>query len=116
MKIDGKSLWVHRVAYEIFNETTIPDGLTVDHLCFNKLCINPKHLEAVTLEENNRRWYSKFLKDNPNFPCGHPRSGDIVIYKNKTYKSGTIKYQKRCEKCWKEYQREYHKDYNAKTE
>lgn len=33
----------------------IPDGLELDHLCFNTLCVNPNHLEPVTRQENMRR-------------------------------------------------------------
>lgn len=33
----------------------IPAGLHIDHLCRNKACCNPTHLEAVTQQENNRR-------------------------------------------------------------
>lgn len=33
----------------------IPQGLTIDHLCFNKGCVNPWHLEAVSIGENVRR-------------------------------------------------------------
>lgn len=44
----------HRRAYEIANGA-IPEGLTVDHLCFNPACCNPAHMEVVTLAENLRR-------------------------------------------------------------
>ena len=52
---DGnKYVQVHRYAYQKL-KGVIPNGLQVDHLCFNKLCINPAHLEAVTPRENLRR-------------------------------------------------------------
>jgi hypothetical protein len=41
----------HRWAYEHF-VGPIPDGLTIDHLCRNKACVNPTHLEPVTLRVN----------------------------------------------------------------
>lgn len=44
----------HRWAYEHFIGP-IPDGLTIDHLCLNKSCVNPHHLEPVTNAENQRR-------------------------------------------------------------
>ena len=44
----------HRYAYEQA-KGKIPDGLTIDHLCKQKLCVNPDHLEAVTRWENVRR-------------------------------------------------------------
>lgn len=44
----------HRVAYEA-ERGPIPPGLTIDHLCRNKACCNPDHLEPVTFAENTRR-------------------------------------------------------------
>ncbi len=50
----GKVEFVHRVAYEMF-KGPIPEGLEIDHLCSNRACFNPDHLEAVSRTENNRR-------------------------------------------------------------
>ena len=44
----------HRVFYELF-VGSIPEGLTIDHLCRTTLCVNPDHLEPVTQAANNRR-------------------------------------------------------------
>ena len=55
MWFDGKPRRPHRVAYLLL-VGEIPDGLTIDHLCRNKLCVNPAHMEPVTSAENKRRW------------------------------------------------------------
>jgi hypothetical protein len=47
----GKAGLAHRALYECF-AGPIPDGLTIDHLCRNRRCVNPGHLEAVSMREN----------------------------------------------------------------
>lgn len=61
VRINGKpySFWVHRAAYEIFTGKSIPDNMTLDHLCCVRHCISPKHLEPVSNTENLRR---KFIR------------------------------------------------------
>lgn len=52
--IDGQQVYVHRWTYErIYGP--IPDGLEIDHLCRNRACVRPSHLEAVTHRVNTLR-------------------------------------------------------------
>ncbi len=69
--VEGVSHLAHRVAYEVL-VGPIPEGLTIDHLCFNKLCVNPAHLEPVTRRENIRRAYE--LSKPTHCPQGHEYS------------------------------------------
>ena len=50
----GKRMLAHRFAYELLVEP-IPDGLQIDHLCRNRACCNPTHLEPVTAQVNQLR-------------------------------------------------------------
>lgn len=52
--IGGRKTTAHRIAFEA-TKGPIADGLEIDHLCGDPLCINPAHLEAVSHAENVRR-------------------------------------------------------------
>ena len=63
----------HRASYE-HSIGTIPDGLVLDHLCRNPLCINPSHLEPVSNRTNILRGRSPFALNAAKTHCkrGHP--------------------------------------------
>lgn len=51
VRFGGKTHTAHRLAYELTNGP-VPKGMELDHLCRNRLCIDPTHLEPVTRREN----------------------------------------------------------------
>jgi hypothetical protein len=71
--------YVHRLAWELLRGP-IPEGMTVDHLCRNRVCVRPDHLELVTRAENIRR-------ENAARKCcprGHVYDdANTYLYKNK---------------------------------
>lgn len=72
VKLDGKAAMAYRVTYEILHRG-IPAGRHIDHLCRVPRCVNPRHLQPVTLAENARRQVDA-SRQEPIFRCGHPRT------------------------------------------
>lgn len=64
MTLDYGTVAVHIVAYQLL-VGPVPNGLELDHLCFNKACWNPTHLEPVTRSENLRRAFAHKPRPKP---------------------------------------------------
>jgi hypothetical protein len=70
---EGRIWLAHRLVWTML-VGPILDDLVLDHLCRNTICVNPDHLEVVTLAENKRRGYSKAAINARKTHCkkGHP--------------------------------------------
>lgn len=70
---NGHTLPAHRVVYEIL-VGPVPFGLTLDHLCRNRRCVRPSHLEPVSNRENILRGEGVAAQASrrTHAPCGHP--------------------------------------------
>src|ERR1035437_3014013 len=72
-KLSGRMVRAHRFAYEQA-KGPIPHGLTLDHLCRVRCCVNPAHLEVVTVRENTLRGNGPAGRNARKTHCkqGHP--------------------------------------------
>ncbi len=73
--VDGKLRPAHCVSYEL-EHGPIPEGLEINHLCRNRACVNPEHLEAVSHRVNIQ--YSKGTTAT-HWGCGHERNESNTI-------------------------------------
>ena len=90
--INRKTFLAHRISY-ILHKGTIPNGLVVNHLCRNRKCVNPNHLEVITLKENILKGFSIPAINSRKTHCirGHPLIGDNLYI--------TPKGRRQCKEC-----------------
>lgn len=79
--IKGKLVYLHRLMYETFNGK-IPKGLVLDHLCKERSCCNPNHLEPVTQKINTIRGNTGLHnKIKTHCPAGHEYTIENILYR-----------------------------------
>lgn len=106
--IDGKTgLYAHRVSYEAF-VGPIPDGLHIDHLCRNRACCNPEHLEPVTPQINSLRGigFPATNAKKTECPQGHPYDDENTYF---------WRNRRGCRTCRAEHMRAYCERQQAKS-
>ena len=101
----------HRFSYETV-KGRIPNGLEIDHLCRNRKCVNPEHLEAVTHKENARRGETGIITGTRNrakisCPRGHLYEGKNLYV--------TPKGERVCRACNREQAVKYYWENQLKT-
>lgn len=74
-KLDRRMALAHRVSF-LFSLGSIPPGMTIDHLCRNRACVRPDHLEVVTRKVNSLRGIGPTAVNARKTVCnsGHPFS------------------------------------------
>ena len=98
----GSNVLAHRFSYERLIGP-IPTALTLDHLCRKRLCVNPSHLEPMTLRQNILRGVGITARLARLTHChlGHPFDlFNTHVYRNKRY----------CRACRQERKRKYRKN------
>ena len=99
----NRKVWrAHRYFYSMV-KGAIPEGLVLDHLCRNRACVNPDHLEPVTQSTNAKRGDTSNNGANHRVKThcakGHPYSGDNLFISTKP----NGKSQRRCRACSREW-------------
>lgn len=75
-----RDLLAHRVAYELM-VGEIPAGMTVDHACRVRCCVNPEHLRLMTAAENALSGNGVMARNKRKTSCkrGHPLTGINLV-------------------------------------
>lgn len=102
VRSNRRHLRTHRVAY-LHLVGHVPEGLVIDHLCRERLCCNPEHLEAVTPEENYRRGSGAGVVNAAKTHC--PKGHEYSPGNTGQYKRASGSTYRRCLTCARNHMR-----------
>ncbi len=87
MRVGTEMKYAHRISYELFKRK-IPRGLQIDHLCRNRKCVNPEHLEVVTQRENLLRGDGATARNSKKTKCkrGHRFTPSLTYSTNYVFR------------------------------
>ena len=103
---DGRQVYAHRAAFEAAFGP-IPDGLVIDHLCRNRACVNPEHMEAVSTRETTLRADSPAARAARSDVCahGHPYDDANTLVRSSRTRTGWVRTWRQCRTCHREHMR-----------
>ena len=104
LRVSGKAVLSHRWSYEHHTGKPIPPGLVIDHLCRNPRCVNPAHLECVTMRVNTERGVlyqtlTANAKNRTHCKRGHELFGDNLLRDSRGHRA--------CRSCRAEHAKEW---------
>ena len=98
LTMNGKRQQAHRWAWELYALPEVKQGQSLDHLCRNRVCVNPDHLEIVSLSVNSLRGEGFYAQNARKTHCvnGHEFTPENIMPKVTTCGS---KLGRECRRC-----------------
>lgn len=96
-RFNGKVRRAHQFSYKLY-KGKLKDGCEIDHICKNRSCVNPYHMEGVTHKENTLRGNTVggVYARRTHCKSGHPFTGENVYSRGPGLGRGC----RACNKIW----------------